>query len=165
MPVAGPLMGSCRGGPGGPAEPYPSIAAYALLSDRHSAALVSRDGSVDWYCSDRFAARPVQQAAEHGARGGHVRLAPDRPYRATRRYLRQTNVLETRFETADGALVLTDCLAVRDTSEPVEAEGVDHYRQLIRRCAPLGRSPTLWPRSCDGRAPASAAPARPPKAL
>ena len=79
MPVAGPLMGSCRGGPGGPAEPYPSIAAYALLSDRHSAALVSRDGSVDWYCSDRSDARPVCGCLLDSARGGHFRLAPDRP--------------------------------------------------------------------------------------
>src|SRR5438093_9963881 len=84
------------------------IADYALISDCHSAALVSRDGSVDWCCFDRFDARPVFARLLDWSRGGHFRIGPRPPYRATRRYLPGTNILETRFETDRGSLVLTD---------------------------------------------------------
>src|SRR5919199_531272 len=116
---------------------YPPIAAYALLSDCHSAALVSPDGSVDWCCFDRFDARPVFARLLDWARGGHFRIAPSQPYRSSRRYLPGTNVLETRFETNGGVLVLTDCLAIRDTpAAEVGVSAVEPYRQLVRlvRC-------------------------------
>src|SRR5919197_5952246 len=117
-------------------RPYPPIADYALLSDCHSAALVSLDGSIDWCCFDRFDARPVFARILDWTRGGHFAIRPDAPYRAERRYLPGTNIVETRFETAGGVLVLTDCLAVRDSSDAQQAETVDPYRQLIRvvRC-------------------------------
>ena len=63
---------------------------------------------------------------------GVFRICPDLPYRSSRRYLPGTNVLETRFETETGVLSVTDCFAVRETSEADEAEAVDPYRQLIR---------------------------------
>src|SRR5262245_29194801 len=115
---------------------YPPIGDYALISDCHSAALVSRDGSVDWCCFDRFDARPVFARLLDWAGGGHFRLAPRAPYRTTRRYRPGTNILETCFETEGGRLVLTDCLAVRESSTAADAEAVDPYRQLIRllRC-------------------------------
>ncbi|MBV9547763.1 MAG: glycoside hydrolase family 15 protein [Chloroflexi bacterium] len=117
-------------------DTYSPIADYALISDCHSAALVSRDGSVDWCCFERFDARPVFARLIDWSRGGHFLIRPGQPYKATRRYLPGTNVLETRFETDSGVLVLTDCLAVHESSEPSEAEAVEPYRQLIRsmRC-------------------------------
>ncbi|HEY3078603.1 MAG TPA: glycoside hydrolase family 15 protein [Chloroflexota bacterium] len=117
-------------------QTYPPIADYALISDCHSAALISRDGSIDWCCFDRFDARPVFARLLDWGRGGHFRLAPRAPYRVTRRYRAGTNVLETRFEAEGGCLVLTDCLAVRETSAAEDAEAVEPYRQLIRvvRC-------------------------------
>ena len=113
--------------------PYPPIADYALLSDCHSAALVSRDGSVDWCCFDRFDARPVFGRLLDRSRGGHFRIAPRAAHTIERRYLPETNVLETRFETERGVLVLVDCLAVH---ERAHRDAVDPYRQLIRllRC-------------------------------
>lgn len=117
-------------------SPYPPIAAYALISDCHSAALVSLDGSIDWCCFNRFDARPVFARLLDWSRGGHFRICPRKPYRSSRRYLPGTNILETRFETDDGVLLLTDCLAVSETSEARHAEAVDPHRQLIRmlRC-------------------------------
>ncbi|MBV9169724.1 MAG: glycoside hydrolase family 15 protein, partial [Chloroflexi bacterium] len=103
-------------------DTYRPIADYALISDCHSAALVSRDGSVDWCCFERFDARPVFARLIDWSRGGHFLIRPGQPYKATRRYLPGTNVLETRFETDSGVLVLTDCLAVHESSEPSEAE-------------------------------------------
>ena len=114
-------------------DAYPPIADYALLSDCHSAALVSLDGSIDWCCFDRFDARPVFARLLDRSRGGHFRIAPRGPHRVERRYVPGTNVLETRFETDTGVLVLTDCLAVH---ERAHRDAVDPYRQLIRllRC-------------------------------
>ena len=76
---------------------YPPINDYALISDCHSAALVSRDGSVDWCCFDRFDARPVFGRLLDWSRGGHFRIAVKGFYSTTRRYLPDTNILETTF--------------------------------------------------------------------
>ena len=69
-------------------DPYPPISDYALLSDCHSGALVSRDGSIDWCAFHRFEARPVFARLLDWERGGFFRIAPADDYEATRRYLR-----------------------------------------------------------------------------
>jgi GH15 family glucan-1,4-alpha-glucosidase len=108
---------------------YPPISDYALLSDCHSAALVSKDGSIDWLSFHRFEARPVFARLLDWGKGGFFRIAPRDDYTATRRYLPDTNVLETRFETETGTLILTDCIAVRaDSGHP------DHRLLRIVRC-------------------------------
>src|SRR5207248_627523 len=83
------------------------ISDYALISDCHSGALVSKDGSVDWCTFHRFEARPVFGRILDWAKAGFFRIAPlDDDYEATRRYLPGTNVLETTFRTPTGTLVL-----------------------------------------------------------
>jgi GH15 family glucan-1,4-alpha-glucosidase len=89
------------------AERYPPIADYALISDCHSAALVSRDGSIDWCCFHRFDARPVFCRLLDWDRGGYCWIAPATPYRSSRRYLPGTNVLETRFESEGGVMIVS----------------------------------------------------------
>jgi GH15 family glucan-1,4-alpha-glucosidase len=102
---------------------YPPVADYALISDCQSAALVSRDGSIDWCCFQRFDARPVFARQLDWDRGGYFRVAPTDAYTVARRYLPSTNVLETRFTTATGAvLVLTDCLARDHDDEHSESQ-------------------------------------------
>lgn len=115
---------------------YPPIGDYALIGDCHSAALVSRDGSIDWCCFHRFDARPVFARLLDWGKGGYFRIAPKGPSSVSRRYLEGTNVLATRFVTDGGVLTLLDCLAVRPTSDPAVAEAVHPYHQLIRlaRC-------------------------------
>jgi len=67
---------------------YPPIADYALLSDCHSCALVSRDGSIDWCTFHRFEARPVFGRILDWAKAGFFRIAPlDDDYEPRRRYL------------------------------------------------------------------------------
>ena len=103
--------------------PYPPISDYALIGDCQSAALVSRDGSVDWCCFRRFDARPVFARQLDWEQGGHFRVAPIEPYTVTRAYRPSTNVLETRFETEHGSLVLVDCLAMcEDHDERYDAQ-------------------------------------------
>jgi GH15 family glucan-1,4-alpha-glucosidase len=86
------------------------IADYALLSDRHGAALVSRDGSVDWLCVPRFDS-PSTFAKLLDERAGSWSLnAPDATA-VTRRYLDRTMVLETTYRTPTGTAVVVDALA------------------------------------------------------
>jgi alpha,alpha-trehalase len=87
------------------------IAHYALLSDRHSAALVGRDGSVDWLCFPRFDSPSVFARLLDGE-GGHWSIQPVEPYQVSRRYRNGTMVMDTAFRTTRGTLVLTDALLV-----------------------------------------------------
>ncbi|HEY3201214.1 MAG TPA: glycoside hydrolase family 15 protein [Actinomycetes bacterium] len=87
------------------------IADYALLSDRHSAALVSRDGSVDWLCVPRFDS-PAVFARLLDADAGHWSIRPSRSFSVTRRYVDRTMVLEARFQADTGIALVTDALLV-----------------------------------------------------
>ena len=87
------------------------IGEYALLSDCRSAALVSRDGSVDWLCFPRFDGPSVFCRLLDPA-GGHFSIRPAGEFQVSRRYVDQTLVLETTFTTARGTAVLTDALAI-----------------------------------------------------
>src|SRR5918993_229237 len=87
------------------------IAEYALLSDCRSAALVSKDGSVDWLCFPRFDS-PSLFGRLLDARAGHWSIRPIGDAAASRRYVEDTMVLETTFRTATGTVVVVDALAV-----------------------------------------------------
>ncbi len=88
-----------------------AIADYALLSDRHSAALVSRDGSIDWLCFPRFDS-PSVFGRLLGDEAGHWSITATGATEVTRRYLERTMVLETTFHTPTGTVTLTDAIAV-----------------------------------------------------
>ena len=107
------------------------IGAYGLLSDRHTAALVSTGGSVDWLCLPRFD-RPAVFASLLGDEAGHWSVRPDAPAEVTRRYLDGTLVLETRFVTGTGELVLTDALTTGTVADPHRL-GADAPHVLARQ--------------------------------
>lgn len=87
------------------------ISDYAVLSDRHSAALVSKDGSVDWLCFPRFDS-PSVFARLLGGDAGYWSLRPVGTSSVTRRYVERTMVLETTFSAPGGTAVMVDALAV-----------------------------------------------------
>jgi GH15 family glucan-1,4-alpha-glucosidase len=93
---------------------------YALIGDCVAAALVARDGSIDWLCWPRFDS-PACFAALLGDEGnGRWRIAPDSPVRKVRRrYRPDTLILETEFETEDGVVALIDFMPPRDGSSHV----------------------------------------------
>jgi alpha,alpha-trehalase len=110
-----------------------AIAAHALLSDCHSAALVTSEGSVDWLCLPRFDS-PSIFGRLLDERAGHWSIRPAGQYTASRRYLDQTLVLETTFQTGSGVLVLTDALAMGpDNRGHTLGKGAPHL--LIRSVA------------------------------
>ena len=107
------------------------IADYALLSDRHSAALVGRDGSIDWLCFPRFDS-PSIFGRLLGDEAGHWSIRAASATQVTRRYLDRTMVLETTFRTPTGTVAITDALAMGDGNRGHElGKGAPHL--LLRR--------------------------------
>jgi GH15 family glucan-1,4-alpha-glucosidase len=88
-----------------------AIADHALLSDRHSSALVSTAGSVEWLSFPRFDS-PSVFGRLLGDSAGHWQIQPAGEWRGSRRYLDGTLVLATTFTTLTGTVVLTDLLAM-----------------------------------------------------
>jgi GH15 family glucan-1,4-alpha-glucosidase len=100
---------------------------YALIGDGETAALVSRRGSIDWLCMPRFDSPACFAALLGGPEHGRWRLAPrDGGRSARRRYRDTTLVLETEFESDEGAVTVVDCMPRRH-GPPVVA------RQVIGR--------------------------------
>jgi GH15 family glucan-1,4-alpha-glucosidase len=88
---------------------------YALIGDLETAALVGRDGSIDWLCWPRFDSDACFCALLGSADHGRWLIGPaDEPLRVTRNYRENTLILETRFETATGVAVVTDFMPPRD---------------------------------------------------
>src|SRR5688572_30356269 len=94
------------------------ITDYALIGDCHSAALVGRDGSIDWACFPRSDSPSIFARMLDEHRGGAFKIAPEDVLFTRRSYLRDTNVIVTIFETETGVLELTDCMPVERSTEP-----------------------------------------------
>jgi GH15 family glucan-1,4-alpha-glucosidase len=88
-----------------------AISDYALLGDCHSAALVGRDGSIDWWCAPRFDSRSAfARLLDPGA--GHWSIRPSEPFEVRREYLEDTMVLQSTFTTTSGVVALTDAMVL-----------------------------------------------------
>ncbi|MEO3787602.1 glycoside hydrolase family 15 protein [Actinocorallia sp. B10E7] len=107
------------------------IADHALLSDCRTAALVTRDGSVDWLCLPRFDA-PSQFARLLDDEAGHWSIRPVERARISRRYLDDTMVLETVFRLPDAVVTLTDAL-VTGVEDRGHGIGANSPHLLVRR--------------------------------
>jgi GH15 family glucan-1,4-alpha-glucosidase len=106
------------------------VANYGLLADCNSAALVDRDGSIDWLCLPRYDSDAVF-ARLLDPDAGHWSIRPTRPYRAERRYLPGTLVVETTFTTDTGQVRLTDAMAFA-VGQRGHDLGYDAPHELIR---------------------------------
>jgi len=104
---------------------------YALIGDMQSAALVSRDGSVDWLCLPRFDSPACFAALLGTERNGHWRIAPSASgngAKTTRRYQTDSLILETDWQTPTGSVRVTDFMPPRDGGPPALVrivEGLD----------------------------------------
>ncbi|MFE5141812.1 glycoside hydrolase family 15 protein [Streptomyces fagopyri] len=94
---------------------HPRIEDYALIGDEQTAALVGRDGSIDWLCVPRFDSAACFAAMLGDENNGHWRIAPKGAGPCTRRAYRPDSlVLDSEWETEDGAVRVTDFMPQRD---------------------------------------------------
>src|SRR5690606_7394827 len=93
---------------------------YALIGNMISAALVARDGSIDWLCLPRFDSPACFAALLGGPEHGRWLIAPKAAHDARRCYKQGTAVLETTFETRDGTAVLIDFMPLTDDEAKVD---------------------------------------------
>jgi GH15 family glucan-1,4-alpha-glucosidase len=93
---------------------------YALIGDCEAAALVGRDGSIDWLCWPRFDSDACFAALLGSEEHGRWQISPrDDRARVTRQYRRNTLILETRFECSEGAATLIDFMPMHGSHSSV----------------------------------------------
>ena len=97
---------------------YAAIEDHGIIGDLHSVALVTKDGTIDWYCCPRFDSPSVFGGILDQENGGSYRIGPqDREVRAKQLYLPDTNVLITRFLSSTGVGELVDFMPVGSVEE------------------------------------------------
>ena len=116
------------------ASKYPPIGDYAVISDCHCNALISRAGSVDWCCMPRLDDDSCFGRLLDWDMGGHCVITPaDTDYVSTRRYVEDTMILETHFKTSKGEVRLFD--AWRNTRDEmrlaIETQGYNAQRGIF----------------------------------
>lgn len=97
--------------------PYPPIADYALLGNCRAAALVSRDGSIDWLCLPRFDSPSFFAALLDTRNGGRFRIRPTGNYSCERAYVEGSAILATTFHCPGGSVVVRDFFPVATEEE------------------------------------------------
>jgi hypothetical protein len=126
------------------------IEEYALIGDCETAALVSRDGSIDWLCFPRFDSAACFAALLGTPEHGRWLLTPtDTIQTIRRRYREGTLVLETKYQTDRGVVAVIDCMPLRTTSHDVVRmvegrRGQVHMRMELVIRFDYGLDPLSW---------------------
>jgi GH15 family glucan-1,4-alpha-glucosidase len=110
---------------------WPQIHDYGIIGDCRSAALVSREGSIDWLCWPRFDRPSIFAALLDRERGGHWRISPVGSATIKRQYVPESNVLETVFIAQSGTAILTDVMSSVSRSFHPDELLPDH--EILRR--------------------------------
>src|SRR4051794_3204064 len=105
---------------------------HALIGDLHTAALVGKDGSIDFLCLPDFDSEGTFASLLGTKENGQWKIAPSVPVRAVkRRYRGDTLILETDFETDGGAVRLVDFMPIRDGGAPRVVRTVECLRGQV----------------------------------
>jgi GH15 family glucan-1,4-alpha-glucosidase len=122
---------------------YLPISDYGAIGDLHTAALVGRNGAIDWWCTPRFDSPSVFAGLLDDARGGRCRVAPAAPHTSEQRYLPGTNILVTTFHAeSGGVLELTDFMPVG----PAYRGGAEIHRRVSCTRGPMDVDVLFEPR-------------------
>jgi GH15 family glucan-1,4-alpha-glucosidase len=117
---------------------YAPIEDYALIGDGRTTALVARDGAIDWLCLPNMDSPSVLAAILDARHGGAFVVQPSVPFQSSRRYIPNTNVLETTFTTDRGSARVVDALTLPDRR-------LEAMRELVRSIEGLsGTVPMRW---------------------
>ncbi len=106
---------------------------YAIIGDCRAAALISKTGCIDWLCWPGFDSPSIFAAILDPDKGGYWSIRPVEPFHCQRAYIRDSNVLETKFFSATGAATLTDLMPVASEAFKHQHLVPDHElaRQLL----------------------------------
>ena len=123
---------------------YPPIAEHGLIGDLQTTALVTTDGTIDWFCFPRFDGPSVFARLVDHERGGHFRIAASNADAVVRQlYFPDTAILVTRFMTPDGVGEVIDFMPVHDPQQPTARHRlvravrcVRGEMQFVLDCAP-----------------------------
>jgi GH15 family glucan-1,4-alpha-glucosidase len=106
---------------------YPDISSHGLIGDLQTAALVSTDGTVDWFCTPRFDSPSIFASLLDAEKGGYIRIAPATDKYVSRQlYFPDTAMLITRFLTEDGVGEVTDFM-------PIAGQQATDRHRLVRQ--------------------------------
>jgi GH15 family glucan-1,4-alpha-glucosidase len=131
---------------------YPLIADHGLIGDLQTAALVSTDGSIDWFCTPRFDSPSIFGGLLDSARGGHFRIRPVADDATTRQlYFPDTAVLITRFMTETGVGEVVDFMPVIEGGTPTGRHRLIRMVRCVR--GQMAFAITIAPRFDYGREP------------
>lgn len=140
---------------------YPDIADYGLIGNGATAALISREGSIDWLCLPWLDSPSVFAAVLDDRRGGRFSIRPDGEFDAVQRYVEGSNVLSTKFRTRCGEVELLDFLPKPCSGPDPGLQGLVLRRlrgiggrvEMSLDCSPrfdYGRGTPHWSRQRDG---------------
>lgn len=104
---------------------------YAMIGNGRSGALISKNGSIDWLCWPRFDSPSLFASILDSQSGGSWKIFPLLPAVIKRHYIKGTNVLQTRFLTESGILVITDFMSA--SSEKEKEQSLQPEQEIIRR--------------------------------
>jgi GH15 family glucan-1,4-alpha-glucosidase len=116
-----------------PAE-VSKIQDYAIIGNGRSAALISNRGSIDWLCWPRFDSASIFGAIIDLKIGGYWSVYPAGDSKVSRRYIDNSNVLETTFVTNSGKIVLTDFMPVTSEEEKKRRLWPEHELVRLIKC-------------------------------
>ena len=124
------------GKPSPPAAPvsssYLPIGDYGLVGNMRTAALVGKNGSVDWLCLPHFDSPSVFAGILDDAKGGHFKVEVDGNYSCRQTYLPDSNVLVTRFTGEEGAAEVVDYMPVGEVGPDTGYHGLIRHIRVLR---------------------------------